>query len=130
MMRILENPIHSYPQPYLEKYALWAKRHLKSLRLKLTAGVAFKNLLKDDVASEQSIHRVEAASGRVIFSIEIDPLGLLFGESDDLVRQTYTFFNDETSHHWRKLSMYIKLLAQQNPNMNILDFRAGTQQKS
>ncbi|KAF7868622.1 hypothetical protein EAF04_005153 [Stromatinia cepivora] len=109
-----------------------------TLRLKLAEDVTFKKLLEDDIASEQFIRRVEAASGhgklfvkvgrslREILSGGTDPLGLLFGHSDDVVRQTYTFYNDDTSHHWRKLSMYIKLMTQRNPNMNILEIGAGT----
>ncbi|KAI9644954.1 hypothetical protein NHQ30_006989 [Ciborinia camelliae] len=136
--KTLETVIGSYPQPYLERYALWAERHLNRLCSEPTEGVLVKKLLEDDNASEHFIRQVEAASGRgklivkvgrslrLILSGEIDPLGLLFGDSDDLVRQTYTFFNDDTSSHWKKFLMYLKLLSQQNPKMNILEIGAGT----
>ncbi|TEY39885.1 hypothetical protein BOTCAL_0448g00110 [Botryotinia calthae] len=136
--RALISPISSCTEKHIEKYLMWAKRHLEKLAKKPAEFLAVKQLLEDETASNDFICRVEAASGRGklivkvgrslhgILSGEIDPLELLFDDPEDLVRQTYTFYNDITSTHWKKLLNYMKLVTQQNPNMNVLEIGAGT----
>ncbi|PQE28871.1 polyketide synthase protein [Rutstroemia sp. NJR-2017a BBW] len=137
LARTFQTPIDSYPQEYLKKYALWAERHLNRFQLDSAGGEWLRKLLEDDSASEELFRRVEAATARGklivkvgrnlrgILSGEVDPLWLLFGDPENLLLQTYSFF-DETSDHWKKFLLYMKLLAHKNPNMDILEIGAGT----
>lgn len=135
LKNIMQSDLPCGTEPYLEKYKQWAHKMTQEFDAAENGKATLRQRLENTVNDEKLITKVQdcGLEGQLIaescqnlgsvLSGEGEALDFLF--RDDLLEKFYRY-DEENSHAFERLEVYLYLMTHENSNIKVLEIGAGT----